>query len=304
MKHRTQVQQTIPPVLTTIVPNSNLPIPVLSSVRREKSTFVNEEKVKDDRDSKVECNNNNIIAADESSGPSRRCSMCVGNTVLGEEALRRHLKIHYDAMFKCGICRRGFEKLSEAVQHQDKRHADKKDIEVVWPAASRLLSARCRLRGCKRELVGVTGTEVEEHLKAVHDQGGKKASTKRNQAFEWRCRVCHNSGRRLGGESAALAHVRSHCPGEDNCDASDTTSGGFSSASSCEEQSLSDSPESDCDIGADAVASGSGIAKSNDSVDQADGAEAVDLERVQACALDGVVGADAGSNAEVLHEPQ
>ena len=194
MKHRTQVQQTIPPVLTTIVPNSNLPIPVLSSVRREKSTFVNEEKVKDDRDSKVECNNNNIIAADESSGPSRRCSMCVGNTVLGEEALRRHLKIHYDAMFKCGICRqekiliiwttfftsfprRGFEKLSEAVQHQDKRHADKGDIEVieqlpgeitvsclgkvVWPAASRLLSARCRLRGCKRELVGVTGKEVQ-----------------------------------------------------------------------------------------------------------------------------------------------
>ena len=52
--------------------------------------------------------------------------------------------------------------------------------------------------------------------------------------------------------------------------------------------------ESDCDIGADAVASGSGIAKSNDSVDQADGAEAVDLGRVQACALDGVVGADQG----------
>ena len=61
MKHRTQVQQTIPPMLTTIVPNSNLPIPVLSSVRREKSTFVNEEKVKDDRDSKVECNNNNNV---------------------------------------------------------------------------------------------------------------------------------------------------------------------------------------------------------------------------------------------------
>ena len=62
--------------------------------------------------------------------------------------------------------------------------------------------------------------------------------------------------------------------------------------------------ETDCDIGADAVASGSGIAKSNNSVDQADGAEAVDLERVQACALDGVLGADAGSNAEVLHKPQ
>ena len=50
--------------------------------------------------------------------------------------------------------------------------------------------------------------------------------------------------------------------------------------------------ESDCDIGADAVASGSGIAKSNDSVDQADGAGAVDLKRAQTCALDEVVGAD------------
>ena len=77
--------------------------------------------------------------------------------------------------------------------------------KVVWPAVSRLLSARCKLRGCKRELVGVTGPEVhfnhcdinlyvfcaqvEEHLKAVHDQGGKKASKKRKQAFEWRCRL-------------------------------------------------------------------------------------------------------------------
>ena len=33
--------------------------------------------------------------------------------------------------------------------------------------------------------------QVEEHLKAVHSQGGKKASKKRKQAFEWRCRfVC------------------------------------------------------------------------------------------------------------------
>ena len=31
--------------------------------------------------------------------------------------------------------------------------------------------------------------QVEEHLKAVHDQGGKKASKKRKQAFEWRCRL-------------------------------------------------------------------------------------------------------------------
>ena len=31
--------------------------------------------------------------------------------------------------------------------------------------------------------------QVEEHLKAVHDQGGKKASKKRKQAFEWRYRL-------------------------------------------------------------------------------------------------------------------
>merc|ERR1719234_395888 len=72
VKHMTQVEQTIPPVLTTIVPNSDLPIPVLSSVRREKSTFLNEMKVKNERESEVECNNNNnnnnninITVADE-----------------------------------------------------------------------------------------------------------------------------------------------------------------------------------------------------------------------------------------------
>ena len=33
-------------------------------------------------------------------------------------------------------------------------------------------------------------TQVEEHLKAVHDdQGGKNAKKKRKQAFEWRCRL-------------------------------------------------------------------------------------------------------------------
>jgi len=301
-KYRTQIQQTTLPVLTTVVPNSNLPIPVLSSVRREKSTFPKEKKVKE---VKVECNNNNIIA-DKSTGPALPCTMCVGNTMLGEEALRRHLKIHYDAMFKCGVCRRGFEKLSEAVQHQDRKHADQGHAEVVWPAVSRLLSARCKLRGCKRELVGVTGPEVEEHLKAVHDQGRKKASKKRKQAFEWRCRVCHNSGRRLGGESAALAHVRAHCPGEDKCDASDTTSGGFSSASSCEEHDLGDTTESDGETGTEdfssQVSSGSRIATSNISVEQVDEALAVDGERAQVCEDDGVVGADAGSNAEVLHK--
>jgi len=299
-KYRSQVQQTILPVLTTIVPDSNQPIPVLSSVRREKNTFLDGKKVKD---VDVECNNN-IIIAEESTGPALPCTMCVGNTMLGEEALRRHLKIHYDAMFKCGVCRRGFEKLSEAVQHQDRKHADQGRAEVVWPAVSRLLSARCKLRGCKRELVGVTGPEVEEHLKAVHDQGGKKASKKRKQAFEWRCRVCHNSGRRLGGESAALAHVRAHCPGEDECDASDTTSGGFSSASSCEEHGLGDTTESDGETGTEdfscKVSNGSRVATGKISVNPTDPAGTPDAERAQVCKADGLVGSDAGSNAELL----
>lgn len=214
-----------------------------------------------------ECNNN--IKAEEPA--LLLCSMCTANTKLGEEALRRHLKIHYDAMFKCGVCRRGFEKLSEAVRHQDKKHSDQGNTKVVWPPVSRLLSARCKLRGCKRELVGVTGIEVEEHLKAVHDdQGGKNTRKKRKQAFEWRCRICHNSGRRLGGETAALAHVKAHCPGEEEIDASDTTSGGFSSASSCEEHALGDTSESGDEAGTDAVEdfSGSKIATSNLSGDQ------------------------------------
>merc|ERR1719342_1444168 len=85
--YRSQVQQTILPVLTTIVPDSNQPIPVLSSVRREKNTFLDGKMVKD---VDVECNNNNIIIAEESTGPALTCTMCVGYTMLGEEALRRH----------------------------------------------------------------------------------------------------------------------------------------------------------------------------------------------------------------------
>ena len=101
-KHRSQAQQSIQPALTTIVPNSNLAIPVLSSVRREKRTFADEKKEVKEVE---ECNNNNV-KADESTEPALLfCSMCVGKTSLGEEALRRHLKIHYDAMFKCGVCR-------------------------------------------------------------------------------------------------------------------------------------------------------------------------------------------------------
>ena len=101
-EYRSQVVQTSQPVLTTIVPNSNLAIPVLSSVRRERSSFPNEKKVKEME--LEECNNN--IKAEESTEPALLlCSMCTGNTKLGEEALRRHLKIHYDAMFKCGVCR-------------------------------------------------------------------------------------------------------------------------------------------------------------------------------------------------------
>lgn len=301
-KFRSQVQQTAQPVLTTIVPNSNLAIPVLSSVRRERSTFPNEKKAKEVEWNEVkECNNNNIKGEESTEPALLFCSMCVGKTLLGEEALRRHLKIHYEAMFKCGVCRRGFEKLSEAVQHQGRKHADQGNTEVVWPAVSRLLSARCKLRGCKRELVGVTGTEVEEHLKAVHDQGGKKLIKKRKHAFEWRCRVCHNSGRRLGGESAALAHVRAHCPGEEECDASDTTSGGFSSASSCEEHGLGDTSttESDGETEVDAVKD---ISESRISVDKARDGGAADEERAQVCQADGVVGAVAGSNANMLHK--
>ena len=129
-KFRSQVQQTAQPVLTTIVPNSNLAIPVLSSVRRERSTFPNEKKVEEVEWKEVkECNNN--IKGEESTEPALLfCSMCVGKTLLGEEALRRHLKIHYEAMFKCGVCRRGFEKLSEAVQHQGRKHADQGNTEV------------------------------------------------------------------------------------------------------------------------------------------------------------------------------
>ena len=98
--HRIDMEATISPsVLTTIVPNPTLPIPVLRSVRKERSTFLN---MRGMTEGEAEINNNLM---DEASAPSLLCSMCVDNTKLGEEALRRHLKNHYDAMFKCGVCR-------------------------------------------------------------------------------------------------------------------------------------------------------------------------------------------------------
>jgi len=224
-------------VLTTIVPDQA--IPVLSSSRGENEAAVNEDKVEEEeKGMEVECNNNNIM--ENSKGPRMPCNMCADTALFSEEKLRPHLKAHYDVMFKCGVCRRGFEKLSEAVEHQERRHKSQENAEVIWPPVSRLLSARCKLRGCKRVLVGVTEAEIEKHWATVHNQGGKNHKKNWQQFFEWRCRVCHNSGRRLVGLSAALAHVKEHFPGED-CYSSDTTSGGFSSASSYEECDSEDS---------------------------------------------------------------
>jgi len=237
VKHEVLPQVSTPPVLTTIVPDQA--IPVLSSSRGENEAAVNEDKVEEvEKAMEVECNNNNIMQ--NTKGPRMPCNMCVDTALFSEEELRPHLKAHYDVMFKCGVCRRGFEKLSEAVEHQERRHKSQENAEVIWPPVSRLLSARCKLRGCKRVLVGVTEAEIEKHWETVHSQGGKNHKKKWQQFFEWRCRVCHNSGRRLVGQSAALAHVREHFPGED-CYSSDTTSGGFSSASSYEECDSEDS---------------------------------------------------------------
>ena len=74
--------------------------------------------------------------------------------------------------------------------------------------------------------MGVTGVEVEEHFRLEHRGSGKVAGRRRS-AVEWRCRwvapwhrpsihrpalsrICHNSGRRLAGEAAALAHAAAH----------------------------------------------------------------------------------------------
>ena len=108
--------------------------------------------------------------------------------------------------------------------------------------------------------------------------------------------------------------------GEEECDASDTTSGGFSSASSCEEHGSGDTTvlywictkmttywafdrssrqESDGEPDADVVDnfSGSTIATSNPSVDPA-----ADEEKEQVGEAEGLVGAAAGSNANMLHK--
>lgn len=58
-----------------------------------------------------------------------------------EEELRRHLKEHYSAMFKCSVCHLGFEGLGAAGRHLARRHGAAGG-EVLWPAGGRLLSAR------------------------------------------------------------------------------------------------------------------------------------------------------------------
>lgn len=204
------------------------PIPVLCGSRREMASGP--------RPTIRECNNNM---------KKEQCRMCVTTNILEEEQLAKHMKEHYDAMFKCSVCRRGFEALSDATRHQDKHHGSA--APALWPAGGEmLLAARCKIRGCKRHIAGVTGDQIEEHFRVDHGMGEQKAAARRSRAVEWSCRLCSNSGRRFVGEKEALCHAEGHCRGEqEEDDSSDTSSGGFSSVSSWDGASSEESSESD-----------------------------------------------------------
>ena len=209
------------PSLTVV--NITQPIPVLTSTRQDVPLS--------------ESNNNCPPKL-----PAVACKFCVGGSFQQEEQYYQHLKLdHYEALFKCSVCRLGFEAASDAVKHQRKHHGG--GGRVVWPGRSELLlAARCKVRDCKRELVAVTGAQVEEHFVLEHGLSSAKATLRRQQGVEWRCRVCTNIGRRLCGETAALAHAATHGKWEE-VDESDTSSGGFSSVSSLD--SSVDSSESE-----------------------------------------------------------
>ena len=92
------------------------PIPVLCGSRSEKGTVYLEDPLSSRREMASgprptirECNNNM---------KKEQCRMCVTTNLLEEEQLAKHMKEHYDAMFKCSVCRRGFEALSDATRHQ------------------------------------------------------------------------------------------------------------------------------------------------------------------------------------------
>ena len=150
--------------------------------------------------SSTEINNNPAVTP--SNKPKHTCNLCVRKVEYDDESSYfKHLKLHYEELFKCKECELGFERWKDVLRHCWKQHGTRPtqaDGAVVRPGqADRLLAARCRLAGCRRHFVAVTEAEVAEHFYSLHWSSRHKVAGR----LEWTCRLCNNGGR--------LKHV--HC---------------------------------------------------------------------------------------------
>lgn len=70
------------------------------------------------------------------------------------------MKTHFSKLFKCSVCKFGFEKWVEAVRHVNNRHEAVADRRVLLPqSAEQLLAASCRLRRCRRQFLALNSKD-------------------------------------------------------------------------------------------------------------------------------------------------
>ena len=171
--------------------------------------------------------------------PPRSCLFCLRrDQTYTEEEYVVHLKAHSESLFRCGVCRLGFESWKLAGKHLQKHRGEGSGArEVVLPAGSeRLLTATCRFKKCRKVFVGLAGAELEQHLFSLHWKSRKKGVG--GKAVDWSCRMCNNGGRVFRGYQAALRHAELHKAGliasarPDDIE-TDTSDGGFTSGSDC-----------------------------------------------------------------------
>jgi len=222
-----------PANLTQVNTSHFQPIPVLSRSRGEDEQDNNKVSILED-------DNNNKLVKSEKSGeiPKKRCSMCLSGKMFSIQDYLKHLKEHYSLLFKCKICKLGFEEWKGVVRHIGKYHTaalTNVESQVSFPANSRrLLLAKCRVRRCRRQFLAMTEVEMEQHFLMEHWGYRKKVA----EGVDWSCRLCNNGNRRFRGWEDAISHAEMHHAGllvtsKDVESESDTSSGGFSSGDDC-----------------------------------------------------------------------
>jgi len=234
MFNSSKVRSFYPATLTQVNTSHFQPIPVLSRIREEDVQINNKVSLVEDE------NNNKIVKLERSEEipNKKRCSMCLSGNMFSIPDYQRHLKEHYALLFKCKICKLGFEEWRGVVRHVAKYHAaalPHVESQVKFPAsAQRMLLAKCRVRRCRRQFLAMTEVEMEQHFLMEHWGYRKKVA----EGVDWSCRLCNNGNRRFRGWEDALSHAEMHLAGllvtsKDVESESDTSSGGFSSGDDC-----------------------------------------------------------------------